>query len=145
MAKIKQAQFDEKYIWIGGGVLLLLLFIYASGRKAGKEDDSDPSDANPNVNAITVQNESGSISWNPSSLIKRIHVAYVVNNLDGRYEAINALADLQDAQLRHLATGYLEVYGTTLRKVLEGAPWFFKGDSDAMFMVLRRMDTLEIT
>jgi hypothetical protein len=142
MAKLKQAQFDEKYLWMGGGLLAVVLVIYVMGRQAGKEANDDPTDANPNVNAITVQTENKSIEWNPSALIKQIHTTYTVNWITGRGKVTKDIADLQDIQLRHLAQGYLETYGTTLRKVLNSVTW--SGDSFSWNMIIRRMDALEI-
>lgn len=143
MAKIKQAQFDEKYLWAGGAILVLIIVIYAMGRVAGKEDDSDPSDANPNIEPIQIQLEEGGVeNWNPSSLVKRVHTAFTVNWVSGRAAVLKDMSELQDIQLKALAQGYLKVYGTTLRKVLESSWW--SGDGLSYTVVIRRFDSLGI-
>lgn len=143
MAKIKQVQFDEKYLWAGGAILVLIIVIYAMGRVAGKEDDSDPSDANPNIEPIQIQLEEGGVeNWNPSSLVKRVHTAFTVNWISGRAAVLKDMSELQDIQLKALAQGYHKVYGTTLRKVLESSWW--SGDGLSYTVVIRRFDSLGI-
>jgi hypothetical protein len=146
MAKIKQSQIEEKYIWIGGGVLLIILLIYVAGRSSATQSSKDPSDANPNIQPITVSTPSGAVDWNPSALVKEIHTAYKVNWYSGRCKALNTLLDLQDVQLRAVAEGYQKTYGETLRKVLNGA-WVACANiisSDPHHAVIRRMDALQI-
>ncbi|BDS12737.1 hypothetical protein [Aureispira anguillae] len=146
MATIKKAQIDEKYLWIGGGILAVIVVIFVFGRLSGKEDSKDPSDANPNIQPITVSTDSGNIDWDPSALVKEIHTAYKVNWTSGRCKALKTLMNLQDVQLRAVAEGYLKVYGETLRKVLEGAwvaCWNVIGN-DPHYIVINRLNTLQI-
>lgn len=143
MAKVKQAQIDEKYIWVGGGVIALIVVIFVWGRLSGKQDSNEPSDANPNIKPITVSTDSGNIDWNPSATVKKVHTAFVVNWVSGRADILKELSLLQDVQLKAVAEGYKEVYGSTLRKVLTDS--WFAGDSIAYAKVIERMDVLQIT
>ena len=147
MAKIKQTQIDEKYLWIGGGVVGLIILVFVWGRVSAKKDSKDPSDANPNIKPITVNTASGNIDWDPSAMVKKVHTAYAVNWMSGRCDALNDLLGLQDVQLRAVADGYNQVYGKTLRKQLEGAwvacynaPW----SDDPHYQVISRLDVLQI-
>lgn len=147
MAKIKQTQIDEKYLWMGGGLLAVVIIIFIFGRLSGKEDSDDPSDANPNIKPITVSTDSGNIEWDPSALVKEIHTAYKVNWSSGRCKALTTLLSLQDVQLKAVAEGYHQVYGETLRKVLSGAYvacWNFPWQDDPHYQVIQRMDVLQI-
>lgn len=147
MAKIKQTQIDEKYLWIGGGVLAIILIIFVMGRLSGKKDDDNPSDANPNINPITVTTDGGSVQWNPSATVKKVHTAYKVNWYGGRCEVLGDLLNLQDVQLRAVADGYQQVYGSTLRNTLEGAwvaCWNMPWSDDPHQDVIRRLDVLQI-
>ena len=146
MPQIKKAQIDEKYLWIGGGILAIIITIFVLGRVSGKKDNSDPSDANPNIAPITVSTSSGNIDWNPSAMVKKVHNAYKVNWFSGRCEVLNELVKLQDVQLRAVADGYKQVYGTTLRKVLNDA-WgacYNVFSTDPHYLVIDRLDTLQI-
>lgn len=142
MAKIKQTQIDEKYIWIGGGLVAVIVIIFVFGRLSGKEDSNDPSDANPNIKPITVTTESGSIEWDASATVKKVHTAFKVNWITGRAESIKELSLLQDVQLRAVADGYKQVYGETLRKVLNDV--WVTGNDAAHAEVIKRMDVLQI-
>lgn len=147
MAKIKQTQIDEKYIWMGGGILTIIIVIFIFGRLSGKEDNQDPSDANPNIKPITVNTNSGNIDWNPSAMVKKIHTAYVVNWSTGRCDVLNELLALQDVQLRAVADGYQQVYGKTLRKQLNEAwvaCWNMPWQDDPHQQVISRLDVLQI-
>ena len=152
MAKVKQIEINEKYLWIGGGILTLIVLIFVAGRSSNSKSNQDPSDANPNISPITISTPSGSIDWNPSALVKEINTAYQTSYLPfafvtGRCEVLNKLLDLQDVQLRAAAEGYLRVYGKTLRKTLNDA-WFACNNThfedDPHQQVIRRMDTLQI-
>lgn len=142
MAKIKQTQIDEKYIWMGGGLIAIIVVIFVWGRLSGKQDSSDPSDANPNIQPITVSTDSGNIDWNPSATVKKVHTAFAVNWWSGRSEILKELSLLQDVQLKAVAEGYKEVYGTTLRKVLTDA-WVVVNNT-AFYEVIKRLDVLQI-
>lgn len=148
MPKIKQQTIDEKYLWIGGGVLTLVIVIFVWGRMSAAKSKGDTSDITPNINPITVTTDSGSISWDPSQLVKEIYTAYKINWSSGRCEVLNKMLDLQDVQLRATADGYHKAYGETLRKTLNDA-WvacFFSEltDSNAHNQVIRRLDALGI-
>jgi len=84
MAKIKQTQIDEKYLWVGGGLILIILVIFVLGRVSGKKDSDVPSDANPNIKPITVSTDAGNMDWNPSAMVKKIHTSYAINWTSGR-------------------------------------------------------------
>lgn len=147
MAKIKQTEIQEKYLWMGGGLLAVVIIIFVFGRVSGKEDSSDPSDANPNIKPITVSTDSGNIDWNASATVKKVHTAYVVNWFSGRCDVLNEMLALQDVQLRAVADGYKAVYGKTLRKVLTGAyVACFNGpfSDDPHQQVIKRLDVLQI-
>ncbi|BDS10573.1 hypothetical protein [Aureispira anguillae] len=148
MAKIKQTQIDEKYLWIGGGIVVILLVIFVLGRVSGKKSTDEPSDANPNIKPITVSTDSGNIDWNPSAMVKKVHTAYVVNWSTGRCEVLTQLLALQDVQIRAVADGYLQVYGKTLRKVLNEAwvaCWNLPWQDDPHQQFIKRLDALQIT
>lgn len=147
MAKVKQIEINEKYLWIGGGVLTLIIIIFVAGRSSASKANQDPSDANPNIQPITVSTQNGNIDWNPSALVKEVHTAYKINWVSGRCPVLEKLAELQDVQLQAVAEGYLRVYGETLRKVLNSAwvaclnkPW----QNDPHNQVIARMDILQI-
>ena len=147
MAKVKQTQIDEKYLWIGGGVLVIILVIFVLGRLSGKKNNQDPSDANPNIKPITVSTAAGSMDWDPSATVKKVHTAYTVNWAMGRCDVLKELKALQDIQIRAVADGYKQVYGQTLRKTLNdawiacgGYPW----QTDPHDEVIQRLDTLQI-
>lgn len=147
MPKIKQSTIDEKYLWIGGGVILIIIVIFVWGRMSAAKK-GDTSDITPNINPITVTTNSGLISWNPSQLVKEIYTAYKINWSSGRCEVLNKMLDLQDVQLRATADGYRQAYGETLRKTLNDA-WvacFFSEliSSNSHDQVIRRLDTLGI-
>lgn len=142
MAKIKQAQIDEKYIWMGGGLIAIIVVIFVWGRLSGKQDNTDPSDANPNIKPITVSTDSGNIDWNPSATVKKVHTAFVINWMSGRSDVLKELSLLQDIQIKAVAEGYKEVYGTTLRKVLNDA-WIVVNNA-AYSEVIKRLDILQI-
>lgn len=146
MPKIKKTEIDEKYLWMGGAILVIIIVIFAFGRLSGKKSggEDDPSDANPNINPITVNTESGSVEWNPSALVKKVHTAYEVNWVQGRCEVLEEIGNLQDVQIRALADGYQKVYGKTLRRVLEGA-WSDGCWSGLPYsIVISRLDALQI-
>lgn len=148
MAKIKQTQIDEKYLWVGGGIVVILLVIFVLGRVSGKKSTDEPSDANPNIKPITVSTDSGNIDWNPSAMVKKVHTAYVVNWSTGRCEVLTQLLALQDVQIRAVADGYLQVYGKTLRKVLNEAwvaCWNLPWQDDPHQQFIKRLDALQIT
>lgn len=142
MAKIKQTQIDEKYLWVGGGILALILIIFVLGRVSGKKDSNQASDATPNINPITISTDAGSMDWNPSALVKKVHTAFMVNWFTGRGDVMKELSLLQDVQLKAVAEGYHKVYGSTLRKVLTEA-WVV-GNNTAFYEVIKRMDVLQI-
>lgn len=148
MAKIKQFQIDEKYLWIGGGILTVVIVIFVLGRlSAKKKEDKDYSDINPNINSITVSTDAGSIDWNPSALVKKVYTAYEVNWYGGRCDVLKELLDLQDVQLRAVADGYAQVYGKTLRKTLNdawGACYNMPWSTDPHYQVIHRLDVLQI-
>lgn len=147
MAKIKQTQIDEKYLWMGGGLVALVVIIFVWGRVSAKKEVKDNSDLNPNINPITVSTNSGTMSWDPSALVKKVHTAYVVNWTSGRCEVLQEILALQDIQLRALADGYNQVYGKTLRKTLNDAwvaCWNFPWQDDPHAQVMARLDVLQI-
>lgn len=147
MAKIKQAQIDEKYLWIGGGILAIIIIVFVWGRVSGKSAVKDNSDANPNINPITVNTDSGSFSFDPGPLVKEIHTAYAVNYSSGRCGVLAKLLALQDVQLRAVADGYLQVYNKTLRKTLNDAwvaCWNLPWQDDPHAQVIARLDVLTI-
>jgi hypothetical protein len=146
MAKINQSQIDEKYLWMGGALLAIIIVIFVFGRVSGKED-SGPSDANPNIKPITVTTDSGSIEWDASATVKKIHTAYVVNWFTGRCDVLVELMSLQDVQLRAVADGYNQVYGKTLRTQLNGAYvacFNLPIQDDPHQLVIKRLDVLQI-
>lgn len=146
MAKVKQIEINEKYLWIGGGILTLVIIIFVAGRTSANKSNQDPSDANPNIQPITVSTQNGSIDWNPSALVKKIHTAYEINWTSGRCEVLEELAELQDTQLLAVTEGYHRVYGKTLRKLLNDA-WthcFSLSENAAPSDIIRRMDILQI-
>jgi hypothetical protein len=147
MAKIKQTQIDEKYLWVGGGLVLIILVIFVLGRVSGKKDSDVPSDANPNIQAITVSTDAGNIDWNPSAMVKKVHTSYAVNWTSGRCAVLTELLSLQDVQIRAVADGYKQVYGKTLRKQLNDAwvaCWNFPWQDDPHQEFIRRLDALQI-
>lgn len=147
MAKIKQTQIDEKYLWIGGGIVVILLVIFVLGRVSGKQSSEEPSDANPNINPVTVSTAAGNIDWNPSALVKKIHTAYAINWSSGRCAVLQELLTLQDIQVRAVADGYQKVYGKTLRKQLNDAwvaCWNLPWQDDPHQEFIRRLDALQI-
>ena len=148
MAQIKQTQIDEKYLWIGGGIVVIILVIFVLGKMSNKKDGKDPSDANPNINPITVSTASGNIDWNPSAMVKKVHNNFAVNwfSSSDRCGTLQELANLQDIQLRAVAEGYEKVYGTTLRKVLNSS-WISCWNvvsTDPHYTVIGRLDALQI-
>ena len=144
--KIVQQNINEKHLWIGGGILTILILVFAFGRYSKKTaKQKDISDINPNTNPITVSTNSGSITWNPAATIKRIHTAYQ-NNGSGRCALLYDLLEFQDMQLLALADGYHQMYGKTLRKTLNNA-WYACWNlfaADPHYQVLQRLDVLQI-
>lgn len=145
MAKIKQTEIQEKYLWMGGGLLALVIIIFVFGRVSADDGNDDPSDENPNINPITVSTDSGNIDWNPSATVKKVHTAFAVNWYSGRCTVMNELASLQDVQLKAVAEGYKAVYGKTLRKVItEAYVWCDPFDAHPQAGVIKRLDVLQI-
>ncbi len=147
MAKVKQIEINEKYLWIGGGILTLIVLIFVAGRSSNSKSNQDPSDANPNISPITISTPSGSMDWNPSALVKKVHSAYQSYSSSARCTTLKDLLSLQDIQLQAVAEGYQKVYGKTLRKTLNDAwfacmnkPW----EDDPHNQVIDRMDVLQI-
>ena len=60
MPNIKKTTIDEKTLWVGGGILLAIILVFVLGKSTAKK--GMPSDANPNINPITVNTTLGSIS-----------------------------------------------------------------------------------
>lgn len=145
MPKIKQSTIDEKYLWISGGVILLIVIIFIWGRVSAKQNPQDPSNITPNIAPITVNTNSGSFSWDPGQLVKEIYTAYSGWGWDSsRCVALDKITKLQDTQIVALADGYYKTYNKTLRKTITDT-WSDGCWSDLTYLsVIQRLDALQI-
>lgn len=146
MPTIKKTVIDEKYLWIGGGIIVVIIIVFVWGRLSGKGAVKDNSDVNPNINPINVNTSTGSFSWDPSQLVKEIYQAYNVDWGWGssRCVALDKISNLQDPQIIALADGYFQTYKKTLRKTITDT-WSDGCWSDLTYLaVIKRLDTLQI-
>lgn len=82
----------KKYLYIGGGVLLLILIIYFIGRRAGKRNAEGPKVNYPKGG------EDIPASWSPEPLVKELH-----NAMDGLF-TLSTTKDAAWKKLRDLPT-----------------------------------------
>ncbi len=151
MAKIKQSEIQEKHLWLGGGLLLVVLLIYVAGRASkAKAEAKEPEQKQivPNVAPIPIVTPQGTVNWDASPLVKEIFTAYQPSMFSsGRCTVLNKLVLLRDNQLQAVAQGYQGTYGDTLRATLEGANyacWNLPWEDDPHTQVIQRLDTLQI-